>query len=135
MSEYRIRYKSRKDGVYSCKYPVVWSPAYRRDVLKDGVDVRLKDVVSEVCNECSAAVLEMEVMPDHVHRLAELDPPFGIARPGKAIRVRSLRLLSQEVRPGHTRLPSLWTHSWFVSTVGGAPREVTEQYVAQQKHV
>jgi putative transposase len=28
-----------------------------------------------------------------------------------------------------SRLPSLWTNSYFVSTVGGAPLEVIKQYI------
>jgi putative transposase len=32
-------------------------------------------------------------------------------------------------------LPSLWTNSYFVATVGGAPLEVIKQYIEQQKHV
>lgn len=135
MSEYRIRYKSNHNVVYSCKYHVVWCPKYRRDVLKDGADVRLKEIISEVCNECAAEVLEMEVMPDHVHLLVEVDPQFGIAKLVKTIKGRSSRILRQEFRPCRTRLPSLWTNSWFVSTVGGAPLEVIKQYIEQQKHV
>lgn len=135
MSEYRIRYKSNNNVVYSCKYHVVWCPKYRRDVLKDGVDVRLKEIILSVCVEFKADVLEMEVMPDHVHLLVDVDPQFGIAKLVRAIKGRSSRILRQEFRPCRTRLPSLWTNSWFVSTVGGAPLEVIKQYIEQQKHV
>ncbi len=135
VSEYRVRYKSNDNVVYSCKYHVVWCPKYRRDVLKNGVDVRLKQIIYEVCNECGAEVLEMEVMPDHVHLLVEVDPQFGIAKLVKTIKGRSSRILRQEFRPCRTRLPSLWTNSWFVSTVGGAPLEIIKQYIEQQKHV
>ncbi|MFQ9813921.1 MAG: transposase [Hominenteromicrobium sp.] len=34
-----------------------------------------------------------------------------------------------------TRLPSLWTNSYFVATVGGAPLEVIKQYSESQKYV
>ena len=74
-------------------------------------------------------------MPDHVHLLVDVDPQFGIAKLVRAIKGRSSRILRQEFRPCRTRLPSLWTNSWFVSTVGGAPLEVIKQYIEQQKHV
>ena len=135
MPEYLIRYKSDSNVVYSCKYHVVWCPKYRRDVLKDGADVRLKEIIQAVCNECSAEVIQMEVMPDHVHLLCEVDPVFGIANLIKRIKGRSSRILRQEFRWCRTRLPSLWTNSWFVSTVGGAPLEVIKQYIEQPKHV
>ena len=52
---------------YSCKYHVVWCPKYRRSVLRDGVDVRLKEIILSVVQECKAELIEFEVMPDHVH--------------------------------------------------------------------
>lgn len=135
MSSLPTHYKSNRNVVYSCKYHVVWCPKYRRDVLKDGVDVRLKEIIKEVCAEHRATAIEMEVMPDHVHLLVEVDPQFGIAKLVKALKGRSSRLLRQEFRPCRTRLPSLWTNAWFVSTVGGAPLAVIKQYIEQQKHV
>ncbi|RDV80752.1 IS200/IS605 family transposase, partial [Ammonifex thiophilus] len=76
----RRRFKSNNNVVYSCKYHVVWCPKYRRPVLKDGVDMRLKEVLHEVARERGAEIIELEVMPDHVHLLVEVDPQFGIHR-------------------------------------------------------
>ena len=135
MSDFRIHYRSNNNVVYSCKYHVVWCPKYRRDVLKDGADVRLKEIIREVCKESYSDLIEMEVMPDHVHILVEVDPQYGIAKLVRTIKGRSSRALRQEFRWCRTRLPSLWTNSWFVSTVGGAPLEIIKQYIEQQKHV
>jgi hypothetical protein len=73
-----MKYKSNHNVVYSCKYHVVWCPKYRRKVLVNGVDVRLKELISAICKEISVDVIEMEIMPDHVHLLLEVDPQFGI---------------------------------------------------------
>jgi putative transposase len=135
MPEYKVNYKSNNNVVFSCKYHVVWCPKYRRDVLVNGADDRLKEIIHQVCSETRSAVLEMEVMPDHVHLLVEVDPQFGIHHLVKLIKGRSSRLLRQEFRWCRTRLPSLWTNSYFVSTVGGAPLEIIKQYIEQQKHV
>ena len=75
-----IKYKLNRNIVYSCKYHIVWCPKYRRKVLIDGVDARLKEIISEVCIETSSELLEHEVMPDHVHVLVECDPQFGISK-------------------------------------------------------
>jgi putative transposase len=135
MSEYKVVYKSRNNVVFSCKYHVVWCPKYRRDVLVNGADTRLKEIIRQVCSETDSEILEMEVMPDHVHLLVEVDPQFGVHNLIKRIKGRSSRLLRQEFRWCRTRLPSLWTNSYFVSTVGGAPLEIVKQYIEQQKHV
>lgn len=121
--------------VFSCKYHVVWCPKYRRDVLANGADTRLKEIVRQVCAETESEILEMEAMPDHVHLLVEVDPQFGVHHLIKLIKGRSSHLLRQEFRWRRTRLPSLWTNSYFVSTVGGAPLEIIKQYIEQQKHV
>jgi putative transposase len=80
-------------------------------------------------------MIEMEVMPDHVHMLVKVDPQFGIHRLVKYIKGRSSRLLRYEFPHLKSRLPTLWTNSYFVSTVGGAPLEVIRQYIEQQKQV
>lgn len=81
-----MEYKSNNNVVYSCKYHVVWCPKYRRKVLVNGVDTRLKEVIREVCQEIRVEIIEMEIMPDHVHLLLEVDPQFGIHKAVKKIK-------------------------------------------------
>jgi putative transposase len=135
MSQYKIHYKANNNVVYSCKYHVVWCPKYRRPVLIDGIDARLKAIIRDVCTELSADLLSLEVLPDHVHLLVEVDPQHGIHRLVRQIKGRSSRLLRQEFPQLRSRLPTLWTNSYCVSTVGGAPLEVIKQYIEQQKRV
>lgn len=118
-----------------CKYHVVWCPKYRREVLLKGADVRLKAIIRETCVEFRAELIELEVMPDHVHLLVDVDPQFGIHRLVKMIKGRSSRLLRQEFPWLRSRLPTLWTNSYFVATVGGAPLKIVKQYIQNQKHV
>ena len=89
-----MKYKSNNNVVYSCKYHVVWCPKYRRKVLV--------------------------IIPDHVYLLLEVEPQFGIHKAVKKIKGRSSRILRQEFFWLTTKLPTLWTNSYFVSTVGGA---------------
>ena len=135
MSTYTVQYKSNNNVVYSCKYHVVWCPKYRRSVLVNGVDDRLKEIIQSVCTASRAEILELEVMPEHVHLLVEVDPQYGIHRLVRGIKGRSSRLLRQEYPWLKSRLPTLWTNAYFVSTVGGAPLEVVKQYIENQKRV
>jgi len=109
----------------------MWCPKYLRGVLVNGADDRLKEIIRQVCLETDTEELEMEVMPDHVHLLASVDPPFGIHYLVKLIKGRFSGLLCQEFRWCRTRLPSLWINSDFVSTVGGAPLEIIKRYIEQ----
>jgi putative transposase len=85
------------------------------------IDVRLKQIIAEVCVETDTELLKMEIMPDHVHLLLECDPQFGINRLIRSIKGRLSRLLRSEFPHLRSRIPCLWTNSYFVSTVGGAP--------------
>lgn len=128
-------YKSNRNVHYSCKYHVVFCPKYRRKVLVGGIDERLKQIITDVCAERQAEIMSMEIMPDYVHLLVECDPQFGIHRLVRLLKGRSSRLLRQEFPVLVRKLPTLWTNSYFVSTVGGAPFTVIKQYIENQKHV
>ena len=130
-----IPYKSNRNVSYSCKYHVVWCPKYRRKVLIEALAERLKQIITEVCQERQAEIFQLEVLPDHVHLLVECDPQFGIHRLVRLLKGRSSRLLRQEFPVLKRKLPTLWTTSYFVSTVGRAPLSVIKQYIEHQKHV
>lgn len=113
---------------------MVWCPKYRRKVLVGSIETRLKELIQETCSTINVEIIEMELMPDHVHLLMEVDPQFGIHKAVKQIKGRTSRILRQEFPELRSKLPTLWTNSYFVSTVGGAPLEVIKQYIENQKN-
>ena len=129
----QINYKSNNNVVYSCKYHVVWCPKYRRKVLIDKVAEQLKELIISICADCQVELIEMEIMPDHVHLLVDVDPQFGVHTFVKRIKGKTSRILRSEYPHLCTKLPTLWTNSYFVSTVGGAPLEIVRQYIESQK--
>lgn len=130
-----MKYKTSKNVVYSCKYHIVFCPKYRRPVLVNGVDTRLKELIIAVCNQLNVDIIEMEIMPEHVHLLLEIHPQLGIHKVVKQIKGYSSRILRDEFPWLKSRIPTLWTNSYFVSTVGGAPLAVIKQYIENQKTV
>ena len=126
--------RSNANITFQCAFHVVWCPKYRRRVLEGRIEARLKELIGEVVADKGAWLVEMEVMPDHVHLLVEVDPQFGVHRLVKAIKGRSSRVLRQEFPHLKSRLPTLWTNSYFVATVGGAPPAAIKRYVENQKN-
>jgi len=113
--------ESNHNIVFDCKYHVVFCPKYRKKVLKEPIDIRLKELFLEKAMELRAEIVEMEIMPDHVHLLIKCDPQFGIHRVVKHLKAYTSRVLRMEFRHLKSRLPSLWTnacfvHSWNCST-------------------
>ena len=103
-------------------------------MLSEEVAPRLKALVADVARETASDVLELAVMPDHVHLLCEVDPQFGIAKFVRLVKGRTSHHLRREFPQLRSRLPTLWTNSWFVATVGGAPLAVIKRYIEQQKN-
>ena len=130
-----MKFKSNKNIVYNCQYHVIWCVKYRRKVLLDAVDIRLKEILQEVVLDVQCEIEEMETDKDHVHLLISCDPQFGIHQVVKRMKGRSSKLLRDEFPPLKSRIPSLWTNSYFVATVGGAPLSVIKQYIRDQQLV
>lgn len=128
-----MKYKSNQNIVYSCKYHIIWCPKYRRKVLVGEVETRLKELVRKIANELDVEIIEVETDKDHIHILAEVDPQFGVNRFIRIVKGRTSRLLRDEFPHLRKRLPTLWTNSCFVSTVGGAPLSIVKQYIESQQ--
>jgi putative transposase len=133
MNLHRKLYTTNNNVIYSCKYHVIWCPKYRRKVLCGEVGLRLEKLIRQVVEAAQAQVIELEIMPDHVHLLIEVDPQYGIHRLVKKMKGYSSRILRMEFPFVKSRLPTLWTNSYFVSTVGGAPLAMIKQYIKNQK--
>lgn len=127
-----MEYKSNNNVFYSCKYHIVFCPKYRRSILTNDISNRLKHLFQEKCNLLEVELIEIEIMPDHVHLLVDVDPQLGVNNVIKQIKGYSSKTLRQEY-PELKKLPSLWTNSYFVSTVGGAPLSVIKRYIENQK--
>lgn len=141
--------KSKLNITYRCWYHVVWCPKWRRKVLTSDdprldnppvagdpgpVDERLAEIIREWANETGSEIAELEIMPDHVHLLVSVDPQYGIGKFIRMAKGRSSKLLREEFPSLKRRIPTLWTNSYFVATVGGAPLEVVKQYIQNQRN-
>ena len=126
-------YQHERHTVHLVVYHMIWCPKRRRKVLIGAIKARLEQLIREVASEHGWTILELAIQPDHVHLFLRGDPytaPSDIARLMKG---RSSRFLRQEFPSLKTRLPTLWTNSYFVSTTGGAPLELVKRYIEGQK--
>ena len=118
---------------FQCGYHIVWCTQYRAAVIDEAVGERLKEVVAEVLTEKGAWLVEVKVAANHVYLVVEVAPQLGVHRLVKAMKAASSRALRQEFPSLRSRLPSLWTNSYHVSTVGSpASAAMVAQYVSAQ---
>jgi putative transposase len=100
----------------------------------DLIAIRLEEIIRNTAAEKQVEIIETEIMPDHVHLLCEVHPQYGVHLFVRLLKGRSSRLMRQEFSSLRTRLPTLWTNSYFISTVGGAPLEIVKHYIENQKN-
>lgn len=129
------KYHRNHSIVYSCQYHVIFCPKYRRKVLTGEIVSRLRELVQEKQAEYGYEVLEMEIMPDHVHLLLDVDPRLGVVSIVGKIKGYTSHSLRKEFPYLKSRLPSLWTRGKFISSVGSVSLEVVEAYIESQKGV
>jgi putative transposase len=129
-----MEYQHERHTVHLVVYHLIWCPKRRRKVLVEAIKTRLEQLLREVASEHGWTILELAIQPDHVHLFLRGDPytaPSDIARLFKG---RSSRVLREEF-PELLKLPSLWTHSFFVSTAGNVSHEVITRYIERQNKV
>jgi putative transposase len=123
-----------RSRVFLIQYHLVWCPKRRKPVLVGKVKERLEQIIRQVADELGIKVLELTINPDHVHLLISAYPTIPVHKIVKRIKGRSSNILRREF-PELLKLPSLWTHSYYVSTIGTVSKEAVEKYIEAQKGV
>lgn len=127
------RYAKNAGAVFSLKYHVVWCPKYRKPVLIGLVEKRLIELIREAATLRGMKVHALEVMPDHVHLFLETDPRWAPAEFVGKIKANTSRVLREEFQHLRTRLPTLWSRSYFCATVGAVSETTVRRYIEAQK--
>jgi putative transposase len=127
------RYAKNRGAVFSLKYHVAWCPKYRRPVLEGDVERRLRELLVEKSSELEMTIHALEIMPDHVHLFVESDPTRCVAEIVNRLKGHSSRWLRQEFPTLRSRLPTLWSRSYFAASVGHVSAATIERYIAGQK--
>lgn len=127
------RYAQNAGAVYSLKYHIVWCPKYRRPVLVDDVADRLRILLAEKAVELGMTIHALEVMPDHVHLFVESDPTRCVAEIVNRLKGFTSRVLRQEFASLRSRLPTLWSRSYFAGSIGHVSVATIERYIAERK--
>lgn len=126
-------YKRNNSMVYSCQYHVIFTTKYRRDVLCGDIEKDLRDLILDKQDEYGYEILELEIMPDHVHLLVDVDPYVGVHKVVRKIKGYSSHVLRDTYKSLTTRIPCLWTRSKFISSVGEVSLDVVKKYIEEQK--
>jgi putative transposase len=127
------RYSKNAGAVFSLKYHIVWCPKYRKKVLVGDVEIRTKNVLYATAAQYGVLIETMEVMPDHVHLFVSSDPTRCVAEIVNRLKGASSRILREEFPHLKSRLPTLWSRSYYAGTVGHVSEATVAKYIENQK--
>ena len=130
----RDRWVNSNTSVYNLGYHIIWCPKYRRKVLINEIENRLKEIIITKCNELDCYVHELNIMPDHVHLFVKTKPTIAPHFLIQQIKGISSRILRNEFKELKRKMPSMWTRSYFIESVGHISQETIEKYIQEQKN-
>ena len=127
------RYRRNAGCVFSLKYHLVWCSKYRRTVLAGAVADDLRAMLLEKAEQLQVAIEAVEVMPDHVHLFVSADPTDAPQHLANQFKGYTSRLLREKYPHLCSQLPSLWSRSYYIGSVGQVSEETIRQYIENQK--
>ena len=98
------------------------------------VEKNLRKLLQEKAKEIELEIIEMEIMPDHVHLFVKgrpTDSPHYIVQQLKGYTSHVLRREHPDLK---SRLPTLWTRSYYVESVGHISEQTIRKYIEEQKN-
>ena len=127
------RYVKNAGTVFSLSYQIVFCPKYRRKVLVAEVEQRLKHILYATAQQYGVLIQTLEVMPDHVRLFVTADPTRCVAEIVNRLKGASSRILRQEFPHLTSRLPTLWSRSYYAGTVGNVSESTVKKFIENQK--
>ena len=127
------RYRVNAGSVFSLKYHLVWCPKYRKRILVDLLAKRLRGLLYQKAKEIKAEIQALEIMPDHVRLFVASDPTMAPARLAAQFKGFTSHQLREEFPWLKSYLPSLWSRSYYIGSVGAVSEATVKRYIAEQK--
>lgn len=129
------RWTTSRTAVYNIAYHLIWCPKYRRRVLTGEVERRLADLLHRKAEELEITIETMEIMPDHVHLFVKSSPVNSPHYIVQQLKGSTSRILRQEFPSLKSRLPTLWTRSYYCESIGHISEDAVRRYIEEQKKI
>lgn len=127
------RWKTNVGSVYNLGFHIIWTTKYRRRVLVNGVDDMAKELIAKKCDEHKWELCSIEVMPDHIHLFVKPHPHDSVSYIVAQLKGSVSKVLREAYPHLKTKLPSLWTRSYYVESVGHISIDTILKYIDEQK--
>ena len=133
MNSSNDRYTTNSHCVYNISYHLIWCPKYRKKILVNGIDDRLKFLLSQKSRQIGISIAKMEVMPDHVHLFVKSTPALPVDYIINQLKGYTSAVLRREYPRLRKQLPNLWSRSYYCETIGHISEDTIIRYIEEQK--
>lgn len=134
---YCMSIKRMSHAVYDTRYHLVWTPKYRKWILKEGIRDTVKELFREILGARDCEVEEMEIAEEHIHIFTSIPPKYSIGeivRVLKCVSAKEIFLRYPEVKR-ELRGGEFWEDGYFVRTVGDkVTSETIKKYIQYHRH-
>jgi putative transposase len=129
-----MRFSKSNKSIFNIGYHLIWCPKYRRKVLVGEVEKRLKELLMQKSKQILIHLEKMEIMPDHVHLFVKSSPVISAHKIVQQLKGYTSRILREEFKILRSRIPTLWTRSYYCESVGHISEQTIKQYIEEQKN-
>lgn len=128
------RWKTSTTAIFNLSYHLIWCPKYRRPVLTEDIQNRMLQLLHEKAKELDIEIIEANILPDHVHLFVRTQPIHSPQFVVGQLKGYTSRILRKEFPKLKSRLPTLWTRSYYIDSVGKLNEYTIRKYVQEQKN-
>ncbi len=118
---------------YECKYHIVFTPKYRRQIIYGKIRADIGKILRQLCEYKGVEIIEAEACKDHIHMLVSIPPKYSVSQimgylKGKSSIMIFDRHANLKYKYGNRKF---WCTGYFVSTVWKNEKKIAE-YVRNQ---
>ncbi len=119
--------------IYNVAYHLIWCPKYQRKVLVGKVEKDLRKLLKSKSKEVDTEIQNLEILPDHVHVFIKAKPTASPNWIVQQLKGYTSRILREKYPHLKSKLPSLWTRSYYLESVGHISEDTIKRYIEEQK--
>ena len=120
---------------WNCKYHIVFSPKYRRQVIYGKIKVDIGKMLRKLCEYKQIEILEAEACKDHIYMLISVPPKYSISQVMGYLKGKSSLMIFEKYANLKYKYGNrhFWCRGFYVDTVGRNQKAIAE-YIRNQLH-
>ena len=118
---------------WNCKYHIVFTPKYRRQIIYKQISADIGQIIRTLCARKGVTIIEAAAMPDHIHLYVEIPPKYSVSEIMGYLKGKSSLMIYEkfpELKYKY-RNREFWCRGYYVDTAGKNAKKI-EEYIKHQ---